>query len=99
MPLLGVAVAVIRGGRVLLARRVDLGVWSLPGGAGLPEARDLVWAAGYRHVATFERGRRTDRPLRPPSAAGAPPLALGEAREVHRSTEPPGHRRHDSPAP
>ena len=33
MPLLGVAVAVIRDGRVLLARRVDLGVWCLPGGA------------------------------------------------------------------
>jgi histidinol-phosphatase (PHP family) len=45
-------------------------------GAGLPKVRDLVWAAGYRHVATFERGRRTDRPLLPPPAAASSPLPL-----------------------
>jgi histidinol-phosphatase (PHP family) len=35
-------------------------------GVGLRTLRDLAWEAGYRRVATFERGRRIDRPLPPP---------------------------------
>jgi histidinol-phosphatase (PHP family) len=46
-------------------------------GTGLAQARDLVWAAGYRQVATFERGRRIDRPLEPPA-----PLPPGRRSEL-----------------
>jgi histidinol-phosphatase (PHP family) len=34
---------------------------------GIPELRDLAWETGYREVATFERGKRVDRPLPPPA--------------------------------
>jgi histidinol-phosphatase (PHP family) len=40
-------------------------------GVGIAELRDLAWEAGYRAVATFERGRRIDRPLAPPAANAA----------------------------
>ncbi len=33
---------------------------------GLDVLRDLAWEAGYRHIATFDHGRRIDRPLPPP---------------------------------
>ena len=36
-------------------------------GVGIAELRDLAWEVGYREVATFERGRRIDRPLAPPA--------------------------------
>jgi hypothetical protein len=51
-------------------------------GAGLAQARDLVWVAGYRHVATFERGRRIERPLAPPNSAPAP-LPSGHRLELY----------------
>ena len=35
-------------------------------GVGISELRDLAWETGYREVATFERGRRIDRPLLEP---------------------------------
>ena len=35
-------------------------------GVGIAALRDLAWEVGYREVATFERGRRIDRPLAPP---------------------------------
>ena len=38
-------------------------------GVGIAELRDLAWETGYREVATFERGRRIDRPLTPPGRA------------------------------
>ena len=37
-------------------------------GVGIAALRDLAWEVGYREVATFERGRRRDRPLTPPAA-------------------------------
>ena len=37
-------------------------------GVGIAELRDLAWEVGYREVATFERGKRIDRPLAPPSS-------------------------------
>jgi histidinol-phosphatase (PHP family) len=37
-------------------------------GAGLPELRELLWEAGYREIATFDRGRRIMRPLEAPAA-------------------------------
>ena len=41
-------------------------------GEGLPELRDMLWGAGYRELATYERGRRTMRPLPPPAAVATP---------------------------
>jgi histidinol-phosphatase (PHP family) len=38
-------------------------------GEGLPELRDLAWDAGYREIATFDRGQRVMRPLQAPVAA------------------------------
>jgi histidinol-phosphatase (PHP family) len=38
-------------------------------GVGITKLRDLAWETGYRKVATFERGRRIDRPLPEPVAA------------------------------
>jgi len=40
-------------------------------GVGITELRDLAWETGYREVATFERGRRINRPLPEPAAAAA----------------------------
>jgi histidinol-phosphatase (PHP family) len=43
-------------------------------GEGLDALRDLLWEAGYREIATYERGRRIMRPLLAPGAvpAGVP---------------------------
>ena len=37
-------------------------------GVGIAALRDLAWEVGYREVATFERGRRINRPLAAPFA-------------------------------
>jgi histidinol-phosphatase (PHP family) len=38
-------------------------------GEGLPDLRDVLWEAGFREIATFERGRRMMHPLLAPEGA------------------------------
>lgn len=56
-------------------------------GEGVPGVRDLAWEAGYREIATFERGTRTMRPLAAPVRAHAAHAHAAPA------AHPPAHTR------